>query len=113
MKRWINNRTAIVWLLVLVLIVGAGNLLATYEQVGAYKASQARQQAQTARTQQEQRVLACRQFGGLVESIVQANADTKHAVAARRSFGQLFSIAVQRYYAGTGCSRYYIVGGGG
>lgn len=111
----ITARRANVILLALVLVVGIGNLWATHDDVDASAAQQKREQAQQQAaqktTQQRQEVLACRQFGGLVESIVRANADTQHAVKASKSFGQLFSVAVQRYYSQTGCSRYFVVGG--
>jgi hypothetical protein len=101
MMRWFTGRRAVAALLALVLIVGAGNLWASWDEVHTFKVQQARQAE-----------AACRQFGGLVDSIIKANADTRHAVKASKSFGQLFSVAVRKYYSQTGCSRYFVVSGG-
>jgi hypothetical protein len=60
-------------------------------------------EASRAAAQHQQAVAGCRQFGGLVQSISAANEQTRHAVAAPKSFGALFSEAVSSYYAKTGC----------
>lgn len=95
----------------------AGSYALTLHEISvnnaARAAQQARQNAAAKIQQQRQEAAACTQFGGLVQSIVEANADTRHAVTASKSFGQLFSLAVQAYYAKTGCSRYFVAGGGG
>jgi hypothetical protein len=61
-------------------------------------------EAGRAAAQRQQAVAGCRQFDGLVKSIAAANDETRHAVAAPKSFGSLFSEAVNSYYAKTGCA---------
>jgi hypothetical protein len=94
----------------------AGSYALTLHQISVNHANhvstEARQEAAQKAQEARQEATACRQFGGLVQSIVRANAQTQHAVSASKSFGQLFSVAVQKYYAQTGCSRYFLVGGG-
>lgn len=105
---------------VLVLAIAGGSIAGSYvltlHQIAVNNTNMAaahhQQQVTTAANQRRQEIGACRQFGGLVESIVQANDDTRHAVKASHSFGQLFSLAVQRYYAQTGCARFFTVAGG-
>lgn len=69
--------------------------------------------ANHAATEQRQARQGCQQFGGLVDSIIAANNQTQHAVTKSKSFGELFTVGVRRYYAGTGCDRYFKITGGG
>jgi gamma-glutamyltranspeptidase len=103
---------------ILLLVGGSigGSYALTLHQIAVNNAvraaSQHQQAVAAAAARHREEVQACGQFGGLVESIVQANNDTRHAVTASKSFGELFSVAVQDYYAKTGCSRYFHVSGG-
>src|ERR1700683_5143540 len=80
------------------LIVGgsiAGSYALTLHQIRVNDAAQATAQHQQAQekaaAQRQQAIAGCRQFDALVVSIVAANSQSKHAVAAHESFGQLFS----------------------
>ena len=103
---------------VLALVGGSigGSYALTLHQIAvnnAAKAAALRQElVAAAAVKHRGEVQACEQFGGLVQSIVKANSDTRHAVTASKSFGQLFSVAVQDYYGKTGCSKYFKVSGG-
>ena len=97
--------------LAFVLLIGAGAVAGSYaltlHQIAVnhanHEATQQRQDAQAREQSRAQKAQACRQFAVLVESIISANADTKHAVTTSKSFGQLLTVALTRYYGTTGC----------
>jgi len=86
-------------LMVILMIAGgsiAGSYALTLHQIRIDQA--AHQQQQT-----RQAITGCRQFQSLVTATADANNATRHAVAASRSFGQLFTQALERYWAQSGC----------